>query len=138
MLRAMKKTWTEKLQSSKRYEVKPVPRDMAGMKAGQIMLIPSPQIIDEFIRAIPKGKSMDVPTMRDELAAKYDAEVACPITTGILLRIVAEAAYEAHERGAPLSKITPIWRVLDEDTPTTKKLSFDPSFIFTQRASEGL
>jgi hypothetical protein len=63
--------------------------------------------------------------------------VTCPIT-----RISSEdrggSAFEAFAQGAALSEITPIWRVLDERTPTIGKLSFDPAFILEQRAREGL
>ena len=133
-----KTTWSEKLNSSKRHEVKPAPINIAGMKAGQIMLVPTARIVDDFIKTIPKGVSMDVKTMRAKLARKYKAEVTCPITTGYHLKTIAEAAFEAHQHGAKLREITPIWRVLDESTPTTKRLSYDPAFIMEQRAREGL
>ena len=133
-----KTTWAEKLNSSKPHAVKPAPIDIAGMKAGQIMLVPSARIVDDFIRTIPKGVSMDVKTLRQKLARKYKAQVTCPITTGYHLKTVAEAAFEAHQQGAKLREITPIWRVLDEHTPTTKRLSYDPAFIMDQRAREGL
>jgi hypothetical protein len=133
-----KTTWTEKLNSSKRHEVKPAPINIAGMKAGQIMLVPTARIVDDFIRTIPKGVSMDVKTLRAKLARKYKAEVTCPITTGYHLKTIAEAAFEAHQQGAKLREITPIWRVLDESTPTTKRLSYDPAFIMDRRAREGL
>jgi hypothetical protein len=133
-----KTTWTEKLNSPKRHEVKPAPINIAGMKAGQIMLVPTAKIVDDFIRTIPKGVSMDVKTLRAKLARKYKAEVTCPITTGYHLKTVAEAAFEAHQQGAKLREITPIWRVLDQSTPTTKRLSYDPAFIMDQRAREGL
>ena len=133
-----KTTWTEKLNSPKRHEVKPAPINIAGMKAGRIMLVPTAKIVDDFIRTIPKGVSMDVKTLRAKLARKYRAEVTCPITTGYHLKTVAEAAFEAHQQGAKLREITPIWRVLDQSTPTTKRLSYDPAFIMDQRAREGL
>jgi hypothetical protein len=133
-----KTTWTEKLNSPKRHEVKPAPINIAGMKAGQIMLVPTAKIVDDFIRTIPKGVSMDVKTLRAKLARKYKAEVTCPITTGYHLKTIAEAAFEAHQQGAKVREITPIWRVLDESTPTTKRLSYDPAFIMDQRAREGL
>jgi hypothetical protein len=133
-----KTTWSEKLNSPKRHEVKPAPINIAGMKAGQIMLVPTAKIVDDFIRTIPKGVSMDVKTLRAKLARKYKAEVTCPITTGYHLKTVAEAAFEAHQQGAKLREITPIWRVLDQSTPTTKRLSYDPAFIMDQRAREGL
>jgi len=44
-----KKSWADKVRTSKAHEVKPAPMDIAGMKTGQIMLVPSPQIIEEFI-----------------------------------------------------------------------------------------
>jgi hypothetical protein len=133
-----KQTWAEKLNASKPHQVKPAPIDIAGMKAGQIMLVPSAKIVDAFIRTIPKGASMDIPTLRQRLARKYKAEVTCPITTGFHLKTVAEAAFEALDGGAKLNDVAPIWRVLDENSPTTKRLSCGPAFITKHRAREGL
>lgn len=133
-----RKSWSDKLRSGKSHEVKPAPIDIAGMKAGQIMLVPSPAIVDAFIRAIPAGTSLDVKTLRQKLARKYRAEVTCPITTGFHLRTVAEAALEAHAAGAKLRDITPFWRVLDAKTPTTQRLSCGAGFVAAQRAREGL
>jgi hypothetical protein len=132
------KSWTEKLNCPKPHEVKPAPMDIAGMKAGQIMFVPTPRIIDEFIRGIPRGQNMDVKTLRNALARKFNAEVTCPIYTGFHLRTVAEAAFEAYNNGTPLQKVTPVWRVLGSGSPTLKKLSYDTSFITEQRAQEGL
>lgn len=134
----MAKTWSEKFNDPRPHQVKPAPKDIAGMKKGEIMLIPSPKIIDAFIRTIPKGTEMDVPTMRKKLAKKYKAQVTCPITTGFHLRAVAENALEAKERGAKLAEITPFWRVLDRDAPTTARLSCGVDFVVQQRRREGL
>lgn len=134
----MAKSWTEKLNDPRPHEVKPAPIDIAGMKAGEIMLVPTLRLIDAFIRAIPKGSGMDVPTLRRELARRHGSEVTCPITTGFHLRIVAEAAWEAHQRGAAVAEITPFWRVLDGRAPTTAKLSFGDAFLREQRRLEGL
>ncbi|MFM9841704.1 MAG: hypothetical protein ACKVOI_01915 [Dongiaceae bacterium] len=133
-----KKSWTEKFQSSRPHEVKPAPMDIAGMKKGEIMLIPSPTIIAKFIEGIPRGRSLDVKTFRRKLARRYKAEVACPITTGILLRIVAEAALEAHEQGKALADITPFWRVMDAESPTAAKLSCGSAFVSKLRRQEGI
>jgi hypothetical protein len=67
----MKKTWTDRLNDPKPHEVKPVPISIAGMKAGEIMLVPSASLVDAFIRTIPRGKGMDVKTLRQRLARKY-------------------------------------------------------------------
>ena len=100
---------------------------MVGMKAGQQMLIATPEIVEDALRALPHGSTMDVKAFRASLADKMGAEVTCPITTGIFLRIVAELANEAHEAGTPMGKVTPFWRVMDEKTPATQKLTFDPA-----------
>ena len=134
----MAKSWTEKLNDPRPHQVKPAPVDIAGMKAGEVMLVPTPRLIDAFIRAIPKGTGMDVRALRRELARRHGAEVTCPITTGFHLRIVAEAAWEARQRGAAASEITPFWRVLDGRAPTTAKLSFGDAFLREQRRLEGL
>jgi hypothetical protein len=134
----MTKTWTEKLNAPARHQVKPAPIDIAGMKKGEIMLVPTPHIIDAFIRTIPPGTSMDVKTLRHKLARRYRAEVTCPITTGFHLRTVAEAAYEAFRQGAAMDAITPFWRVLDAGTPTTRKLACGTAFVTAQRTKEGI
>ena len=133
-----KRSWTEKLESARPHEVKPAPIDIAGMKAGQIMLVPSPRIVADFIATIPPGTAMDVKALRRALARKYGAEVTCPITMGFHLRTVAEAAYEAFTQGTDPGRITPVWRVLDEHSPTTGRLSCGPGFILDRRVSEGL
>jgi hypothetical protein len=134
----MPKTWTEKFNAPQEPVVKPAPIDIAGMKKGEIMLVPTPKIIDAFIGKIPRGKSMDVKTFRTKLAKKHKAEVTCPITTGFHLRAVAEVALEKLNGGAKLTDITPFWGVLDETAPTTAKLSCGAAFVKKQRKAEGI
>ena len=131
-----KKSWTDRLNDPRPHEVKPAPIDIAGMKAGEIMLVPTARLVDTFIRTIHAGESLDVKTLRQKLARKYKAEVTCPITTGYHLRTVAEAAWEAHQGGAKLGEITPFWRVLDEATPTTSRLACGVDFVMRQRRKE--
>jgi hypothetical protein len=132
------KTWTERLHDAKAHQVKPAPIDIAGMKAGQIMLVPTALMVDVFIRTLPNGRSLSARQLRDALAAAHGAEVTCPITTGFHLRTVAEAAWEALAGGTPVHRLTPVWRVLPPDSLTLKKLSFDSAFIRHQRELEGL
>lgn len=134
----MAKTWSEKLAGGKPAEVKPCPKDMAGMRRGQAMLIPSARLIDARIRRIPRGHEMDARALRAALAEEQGAEVFCPITTGILLRIVAEAAREAREAGAPDEAITPVWRVLAGDDTVPQRMTGGPAFVLAGRAREGL
>ena len=131
-----RKSWQEKLNDSRPHEVKPVPKDMVGMKKGQAMLIATPRIVADYVRKIPRGEMRDMPRMRGDLAKAYKAEVTCPITTGIFLRIVAEAACEDMQAGVDLEKVVPFWRVMDEKSPVAKKLACGSAFIAKRRAQE--
>jgi hypothetical protein len=71
------------------------------------MLIPSPKVIEEYIKKIPRGSEVSIGRIRSDLAKKYKADKTCPITTGIFLRIVSELNYEKLSQGVPNSKITP-------------------------------
>lgn len=135
---AARTTWAEKLANSKPPQVKRLDKAFADMPEGCMMLIASPAIIDEYIWQVPKGKSVDLNTLRNDLAMQYHAEKTCPLTTGIFLRIVAEAAYDKHLQGAPLSRITPFWRVISEKMPLAKKLSFGAAVIQQMRKKEHL
>lgn len=130
-------SWTDRLDAGAPV-VKPTPRTVGDVIEGQIMLVPTARQVDDFIRSIPSGVKMDVRALRTALAIEYGAEVSCPVYTGYHLRTVAEAAGEAIERGMPIADVTPFWRVLDETTPTTKKLSFGTDLLRSQRAKEGL
>jgi hypothetical protein len=132
----MRKSWTERLNDPGPHEIKPAPADIAGMRTGQIMLVPTPRMIDDFMRALPPGTSVDVKAMRRVLAERYGAEVTCPIYTGYHVRTVAEAALESLRMGAELTAITPFWRVLDERSPTTGRLTCGISFVADQRRRE--
>ena len=134
----MVKSWTGKLNEADEPKLKPSPRRFSDVVEGHAMLVPTARQVDEFMRGIPSGTSMDVRTLRRELALKHGAEVTCPVYTGYHLRTVAEAAHEALERGAPLDQITPFWRVLDDSTPTTGRLTFGADFVRKRRDEEGL
>ena len=138
MPKPSKKSWTDKLNAEKTHKVKYLDFDFAGIPQHSHMLVATPKIIDEYIQQIPEGSSTDVKTLRKDLALSFNADHTCPVSTGIFLKIVAEAAYEKHINGFPLHQITPFWRVIDEESKTAKKLSFDRSFISEQRQKEGL
>src|SRR5262245_49554207 len=131
--------WTARLQAAPEPKVRPMPKDRIGLKKGDLCLLPSARLVDDFIRAIPKGKAVNLLQMRATLARRYKADGCCPVYLGYHLRTVAEAACEARDRGVPVIRITPIWRVLDADAPTLKKLSTrNAGWITTQRAKEKL
>lgn len=133
-----KKTWIEKRDTAKPSEVKVSENGFADIKPGQMMLLPSAVQIDDFIRAMPSGKTIELKDLRLALASDRGAEMSCPVVTGIHLRVVAEAAHEELEQGKSLSEITPIWRAIGPKTKTLKKLTYDYGFILEQREREGI
>ncbi len=77
------------------------------------MLVPSPREVEACVRAVPQGQITTVSQIRDFLARKYSVGVTCPLTTGIFIRIAAEAAEEDARAGR--TEITPYWRVVRDD-----------------------
>jgi alkylated DNA nucleotide flippase Atl1 len=88
------------------------PRMQKRFGKGQ-MLIPNPLDVDALIRKVPRGKVVTQAQLRGKLAQAAGADLACPITTGIFVRIVAEAAAERMAAGK--SRVTPYWRVVRDD-----------------------
>jgi alkylated DNA nucleotide flippase Atl1 len=74
------------------------------------MLIASPLEIGKVVQKIPSGTVMTLPDLRQSLANKFKADYTCPLTTGIFLRILADAA---EEEGSTAS--CPYWRVVRAD-----------------------
>ena len=133
-----RKSWIEKRNLDKSPVIKKLKDDFADIKAGETMLIANPRLVDEYIRHIPKGKTSDISTMRKDMAAEHGADKMCPVTAGIFLRIVAEAAMEEKSNGLAISKMTPFWRIISPNSPTAKKLTFGTSFLKFQQKKEGL
>jgi len=84
------------------------------------MLIPKPLDVDALVRRVQRGKLATVDQIRDRLASDFGADLTCPLTTGIFLRISAEAAEEDASRGE--RDITPYWRVIKSDGSLNEKL----------------
>jgi hypothetical protein len=133
---AQETPWSQQLDSPEESEIRPVREGRKRLRAGLLMLYPNGRAVDAAIRAIPEGETQTVKELREELARAHGADTVCPVTTGIALRTVAEAAYEGICAGSPIEQVTPVWRVLDAKAPTLKKVSFDPAFILEQRARE--
>ena len=105
-------TWREKLEKPQEPRVVKVPPKMSRFGQG-MMLIPTPKLVDNLIRRIPKGKLVTVSELRRRLAADFAVDMTCPLTTGIFVRIAAEAAEEDRMNGR--KRITGYWRVVKED-----------------------
>ncbi|MBN1611191.1 MAG: hypothetical protein JW940_31450 [Polyangiaceae bacterium] len=105
---ARKKTWTEKLADAKAKT--PEPHRFYCEKSKQYLVIPTVQEVEEHMRGVKKGRLTTMQAMSDQLRLRYDADLCCPMTTGIFAWIVAHAADEQERAGA--KRVLPWWRTL--------------------------
>jgi hypothetical protein len=54
------KSWEEKLNIDRKPEIEQVTKPFAGIKLGESLLIPTPKLVDAFIREIPEGEEVAV------------------------------------------------------------------------------
>ena len=102
-----RKTAREKL------EIELEPKVVDDPKGRGIMLIPVPLDVDALMRRVEKGKLITDKQIRERLAKNFHADLTCPLTAGIFIRIAAEAAEEDLMNGK--EEITPYWRVIKSD-----------------------
>lgn len=104
-------SWQEKLRDSKDLpKVERIARNMRKRWGTGTVVIPAPMEVDEIMRSVPSGKLITVNLIREKLAKKHGATIACPITTGIFAWVAAHAAEEARAQGK--TRTTPYWRTL--------------------------
>jgi hypothetical protein len=110
-----KKSWREKLENPPPGlpKVVTVPPDWEKRMGGSRVLVPTPLQVDGLIRKVRKGRLATVKQIRGQLANDSKADSTCPLTTGIHLRIVSEAAEEDRAKGK--KQITPYWRIIKDD-----------------------
>lgn len=107
----MKKSWQEKLKDDKGLpKVEKISDKMSKRWGRGTVVIPAPKEVDEIMKKVPTGKIITINQIREILAKKHSATIACPITTGIFAWIAAHAAEEAKVEGK--KDITPYWRTL--------------------------
>lgn len=115
-----RKTWKEKLHDSKDFpRVQPIEKHQEKMWGEGTIVIAKPIEVDEIMKKVPKGKLITINKIREILASKHGATIACPITTGIFARIAAGAAEEDLKEGK--KRITPYWRTLKVDGVINEK-----------------
>jgi hypothetical protein len=130
------KTWRDKRDAEKQPKRVRLEADFAGVKAGQMLFVGTPRLIDDYLRSIPRGETRSIERLRRELARAHRCDATCPVSTAIFLRIAAEAAWEDLENGRPVEAVTPFWRAIEPDSTIARKLRADSRFIEQQRALE--
>lgn len=135
---AKKKSWAEKMKPEATYKISVNDKDFANIPARHSLLIPTPMMVDSYVRSIPLGQEGSIKQMREDLAAEYGSEYTCPLVSGIALRIVAENAFEQMQDGQPISQVAPFWRMINKKSPAAKKLTCGVDYLQELRAKEGL
>jgi hypothetical protein len=131
-----KTDWEARFACEKPLQVKTIDKAFAGIPAGATMLIVTPKMVDEVIRNVPMGSVVDQSAIRRVLAKKYKADYACPVTTGIALRVVSERAYLRSQCESHQSDVTPFWRAVDPISDLAEKLACGGSYILQKRNEE--
>jgi hypothetical protein len=110
-----RKSWHEKLENPVPGlpKVCEVPDKWVRTMGGRQILVPTPKMVDNLVRTVPKRRLVTVGQIRQRLAEPFQADSTCPMTTGIFLRVVSEAAEEDRQAGR--KSITPYWRVVKDD-----------------------
>lgn len=106
-----RKSWREKLLDNKGLpKIEKINEKMSKRWGTGTILIPAPVEVDELMKKVGKGKLVTINEIRKTLAKKHGATICCPLTTGIFVRIAAEAAVEDGVENK--TDITPYWRTL--------------------------
>jgi hypothetical protein len=87
------------------------------------------------MKKVPSGSLITIDQIREQLAKKHGATIACPLTTGIFAWIAAHAADEAEQEGQ--RKITPYWRTLKSGGELNPKFPGGIENIKTRLEAEG-
>lgn len=115
-----RKTWREKMTNPDLPKIVTVPPNAPSRFGNGKILVPSPMEVDAYIRTIPEGQVSTMGQMRRFLAEKHSVNNTCPLTSGIFVRISAEAAEESARDG--IREITPYWRIVKDDGALNPKL----------------
>lgn len=106
-----KKSFREKLADSGDLpRVVPISGGMRKRWGDGTIVIPAAAEVDEIMRQVRKRRLITIKRIREILAKRHGATMACPIVTGIHARIAAGAAGEEIAEGR--KRVTPYWRTL--------------------------
>ena len=112
-------SWREKINKITETKIVDLPDNVPSHFGKGKMLIPRPIDIETIVRKESKGKLITKSQLRSKLAEDAGTDTACPLTTGIFLRMVSEAAEEDALAGK--KNIAPYWRVIGEKGELNEK-----------------
>jgi hypothetical protein len=130
------KSWSEKVAKKKEPKKVRLDKAFAGIPAGAMLFVATPQIVQRYVGKIPFGETRTIERMRRELARKQQCDAACPVSTTIFLRMVAESAWEQLQSGAKADSVAPFWRVIEPGSAIAKRLTADSAWLKRRQEME--
>jgi len=121
-------SWREKLERLKEPKIVDAP-------GGGTMVIPRGIDVDAAIRAVAAGHLITIGELRAQLARDCGTDTACPLVTGIMVRIAAELGSEEEHAGK--QHVAPYCRVVKNDGGLMEKLPGGRSTQARRLAEEG-
>ena len=92
-------------------------KDFAGIKAGSMWFVGTPQIIDAYLRAIALGQTQSIECIGPDLVRQNQCGATYPVSTAIFLRICAQASIEHMDAGIAPTALCQFWRVINPVYP---------------------
>ena len=130
-----RKTAREKIETAPKAKIVAISPGMRKRFGTGTMLIPHPSDVNDRIRKVPRGEVITLTQLREKMAHAAGADVACPLVTGLFIRIVAEAAADEIKSGK--SRVTPYWRVVRDDGRLLETLPGGPTEQARHLEAEG-
>ena len=105
-----KKDFNAKMHDSKNMpKIVELDEEASNKWRGKTMVIAPPIDYNNLMKKVPSGKLITTDTLRKAVAKKYNTDIACSLTCGIYVNIVAWASYQRDQ------DVTPYWRTLKSD-----------------------
>jgi hypothetical protein len=105
-------------------------------RLGDRLLLPTPLLIGDEIAAVPRGSTIRMSQLRDQLAHRFGADRTCPLMTGMFVKILAGAvAEDLAERRQPR---WPVWRLVADDGTLSATWPLDARYRATCLREEGV
>ena len=125
----MSGTFQQKYDRARPSYVRVNEKQFADLPAGTTILIPSPRDIEDALLELAPGEFILPKELRRRLAEEHGTDGACPVMTGMNLRIVAELALNRVDAGFSAREIVPVWQVITPDSALAHKLPGGPKRI---------
>ncbi len=130
------KSWRQRRDAAAEPRYVVLEQAFAGLAAGTRMFVPTPRIVEDYVRGLPPGRTRSFAQMRDDIAQAHGCSACCPLTSALHLRVVAEVAWDELVAGQSPASVAPFWRVVAPGSPVARRLRSGDAWLQAQRDAE--